>query len=168
MESVSRLDKLESDEMTENIINRDLNHTNESNGFLNTSFTDGEKVDIPIIKVSEVSSAEVSEVKINDNDKEIFKETEMDNPIVKETRVDIKCKHSNDEKDLDRHTVGSVSFDDDLDIPKYTPRFHTKKGAKIGSENLITDGVSRHVVCIDVVIDYGLRQSYQINSCYAK
>ena len=127
--------------MTEINGNTDLNHTQGSNGFLNKSFENAD-LDIPVIKVSDASTVEDINEKQNG---ETLKETEINNHAVEDSRVDIRPHHQNNGAQTDRgegeSVVGSISFEDDFDMPKYTPRFRSKKGALIGSENLITDGV---------------------------
>ena len=127
--------------MTEINGNIDLNHTQGSNGFLNKTFENGD-LDIPVIKVSDASTVEDINEKQNG---ESLKETELNNHVVEDSRVDIRPHVQYNGAQTDKGegdgVVGSISFEDDFDMPKYTPRFRSKKGALIGSENLITDGV---------------------------
>ena len=110
-----------------------------SNGFINKSFLEGENYEVPVIQVDEASLATDDDVKIDINDKDATDGVEMESPTKSQISSE-NSHHRSCETNLGyMNGVGSV---EDLDVPKYTPHFRSRKGTQMGSENLITNDVS--------------------------
>ena len=123
------------------------------NGFVNKSFSDGgaNSVDIPSIHVNDITEKHVNEVtdtqnddvKVNMDDNKTHEEFEMGTHVTELNGKDYSHHNSLNDNNFTGQLNGSGSYTslNDIDVPKYySPR--SRKGAQMGSENLITDNVS--------------------------
>ena len=155
--------KTETDADTDNIGDAKVAPDCQSNGFVNKSFSEGDtnSVDIPSIHVNDVIEKQVNDVfrsriddvMVNVDDCKTPEELEMGTPVTELNGKTHSLHNSMNDVHLTGQIRGSGSYSslNDLDVPKYySPR--SRKGAQMGSENLITDNVSIINVLISLLV----------------
>lgn len=116
---------------------------NQSNGFVNTVFPGGDNVDIHAKHIKGVLETCKDDVKVDmSNGKTAVEKMEIEPTITERSGKEWNYGVSLGDTKL-ANGSGSYTSLEDLELPKYyTPQIRSRKGAQMGSENLITDAVS--------------------------